>query len=144
MYKALDVARYIVNKCIDDNLPISNIQLQKILYCIQRECLQIYGREMFSDEIEAWQFGPVVPEVYYRYCRFGANLIRIKTAADCEDNIFGDYISLINYIVEEKRALKPWNFNEDVQKAGHAYNIVYDDGAGSHKIIPKSLIKEKG
>lgn len=143
MYKALDVTRYIINKCIDDNLPISNIQLQKILYCIQRECLQIYGRELFSDEIEAWPFGPVVPEVYYRYCGFGANSIRIN-AADCENNIFGDYISLINYIVEEKRVLKPWDLNKDMQKAGCAYDIIYNGGVGNHKIIPKSLIKEKG
>lgn len=39
MYKALDISNYIINKCIDDNIPISNMQLQKILYCIQRECL---------------------------------------------------------------------------------------------------------
>lgn len=34
MYKTLDVAKYIINKCINDNFPISNMQLQKILYCI--------------------------------------------------------------------------------------------------------------
>lgn len=102
MYKALDISKYIINKCVNDNIPISNMQLQKILYCIQRECLQLYKKEMFVDEIEAWPFGPVVPEVYYRYCGFGANPIRIRSAADYRNNISNADLALINYIVEKQ------------------------------------------
>lgn len=32
MYKAMDLANYIVDKCIKDNAPITNLQLQRILY----------------------------------------------------------------------------------------------------------------
>lgn len=64
---AMDIARYIVHKCIDDGHPISNLQLQKILYFIQKDFLQKESRLAFSDSIEAWKFGPVVPEVYYHY-----------------------------------------------------------------------------
>lgn len=144
MYKALDVAKYIINKCINDNFPISNMQLQKILYCIQREFLQIYNREIFSDEIEAWQIGPVVPEIYYMYCGFGANPIRIKCIVDDKNAISNDDISIINYIIEEKRILKPWYLVEDIHRKGSAYDIIYDNGFGNHKVIPKDLIKEKG
>ena len=63
MYSALNVAKYIIDKCTRENYPISNLQLQKILYYIQREFLQ-RGPKAFPEEIEAWQFGPVVPEVY--------------------------------------------------------------------------------
>lgn len=31
MYKAADLANYIVDKCIKDNAPITNLQLQRIL-----------------------------------------------------------------------------------------------------------------
>ena len=144
MYKALDISNYIINKCIDDNIPISNMQLQKILYCIQRECLQIYKREMFIDEIGAWPFGPVVPEVYYRYCGFGANPIRIRSAADYRNNISNADLALINYIVEKTRILKPWALTEDVHRKGHAYYIIYNNGFGNHRVIPKDLIKKKG
>ena len=36
MYSALDVSKYIVSKCTRDGHPISNLQLQKILYYVQR------------------------------------------------------------------------------------------------------------
>ena len=71
MYSAMDIARYIVDKCTNDGCPISNLQLQKILYFIQRDYLK-KDSQAYSEEIQAWQFGPVVPDVYYRYCGFGA------------------------------------------------------------------------
>ena len=37
MYKALDLANYIVDKCIKDDAPITNLQLQRILYFIQKD-----------------------------------------------------------------------------------------------------------
>jgi uncharacterized phage-associated protein len=48
--------------CGTDQHPISNLQLQKILYYIQKTFLE-NGMVAFDDEIEAWKFGPVVPAV---------------------------------------------------------------------------------
>ena len=66
MYKAMELSTYIVSKCIKEDCPISNLQLQKILYYIQKAFLD-RGDRAFSDNIEAWQFGPVVPNVYRRH-----------------------------------------------------------------------------
>ena len=71
MYKAMDLSAYIVSKCIKEDCPISNLQLQKILYYIQKAFLD-KDSLAFSDDIEAWQFGPVVPNVYDHYCGYGA------------------------------------------------------------------------
>ena len=70
MYRAMDLANYIVDKCIKDNVPITNLQLQRILYFIQKDFLK-RGSPAFSDYIEAWEFGPVVPNVYFCFCGFG-------------------------------------------------------------------------
>ena len=58
-------------------MPISNLQLQKILYYLQVYFIQHEGIPLFEDEIEAWQFGPVIPEVYYEYCGFGGFEIQL-------------------------------------------------------------------
>lgn len=62
-YSALDVAKYIINKCTIEHDAISNLQLQKILYYIQKWFLQ-NGLVAFDDDFEAWSFGPVVLSVY--------------------------------------------------------------------------------
>ena len=38
--KALDIAEYIINKCTIESYPISNLQLQKIMYYIQSDSLR--------------------------------------------------------------------------------------------------------
>ena len=52
MYAAIDLSKYIVSKCIRDDHPISNLQLQKILYYIQKDFLK-KGKIAFPDDIEA-------------------------------------------------------------------------------------------
>lgn len=70
MYKAISVAKYIINYSNSIDSPISNLKLQKLLYYVQAAFLVEDNKKCFDDEIVAWAFGPVVPEVYqaYRVC----------------------------------------------------------------------------
>lgn len=80
MNRAIDVARYIVNYSNDKNYCISNLKLQKLLYFVQAYFLLSDEVSCFSEDIEAWDFGPVVPEVYHEFKRFGsAEIPPVKT-----------------------------------------------------------------
>lgn len=46
---------------------ITPLKLQKLLYYIQGIALRIYGKPAFSNNISAWQYGPVVEEIYKQY-----------------------------------------------------------------------------
>lgn len=139
MYSAMQIAKYAINKCTIDEHPISNLQLQKILYYIQRDLLQ-NGMDGFDDEIQAWQFGPVVPEVYRQYCGFGAIPIRMKY----DVKITPEYMDIINPIIEQKRRLNPWDMVNDTHQQGKAWSLTYQDGLGSYSVISKDLIRAKG
>lgn len=77
MYRALSVARYIIEHCNEQGRGISNLKLQKILYFVQAEFLVSTPNNTpcFRDKIEAWDFGPVVPNVYHQYKLFGSSSI---------------------------------------------------------------------
>lgn len=140
IYSALDVAKYVINKCTVENHPISNLQLQKILYFLQLKYLVDNGRVLFTDEIQAWQFGPVVPEVYYQYCGFGSMAITMNY----EINIDVDDSNQIDAIVEQKRCKNPWDLVEETHSEGKAWAIIYRNGLGNHMIIPVELIRMRG
>ncbi len=76
IYNVLDVARYVVWYCIHKDNPISQIQLQKIMYYIQANFL-VYkkGVACFKEPILNWTYGPVVREVYDEFRYFGSNKI---------------------------------------------------------------------
>lgn len=141
MYSALDLSKYIINKCTVDGHPISNLQLQKILYYIQKEFLK-NNVIAFHDIIEAWQFGPVVPNSYYNFCGFGAMHISLEY-----DNIISlapDDKKTIDNIVDSKRNLDPWTLVNDTHKDGGAWSKIYNNGLGNHEPIPIELIREVG
>lgn len=138
---ASNLARYIVTKCTKENAPISNLQLQKILYYIQKAFLKQH-MVAFFDDIEAWQFGPVVPTVYYLYCGFGASPIRM-IYADINSPELSDR-QTVDTIVEEKRELSPWDMVEDTHKQNGAWDQIYRSGKGNHQVIPRELIAKAG
>lgn len=67
------ISKYIINYFYSKNLPISNLKLQKLLYFVQAQFLVKKNTPCFPEEIEAWDFGPVVPEVYRKYKKFGSS-----------------------------------------------------------------------
>lgn len=138
MYKAMDLANYIVDKCIKDNVPITNLQLQRILYFVQKDFLK-RGSRAFSDDIEAWEFGPVVPNVYFYFCGFGA--MSISISRDVVPNLTSDK-NIIDNIIEAKRCLTPWAIAKETHKITGAWSKVYNNGKGNQCIIPIDLIKE--
>lgn len=77
MYTALSVARYIIDFCNKQGKGISNLKLQKILYFVQAQFLVSNPNHVpcFSESIEAWDFGPVVPSVYHHYKVYGSAII---------------------------------------------------------------------
>lgn len=76
VYNVMDVARYVINYCNKNKYEISNLKLQKLLYFIQADYLSDReGFPCFREEIQAWNFGPVVPEVYYEFKSYGGGYI---------------------------------------------------------------------
>ncbi len=63
---------------------VSNLKLQKLLYYVQGFNLAKFGKPLFKEKIIAWQYGPVVEEVYHQYKDSGSLGIPL-------DNIKGDW-----------------------------------------------------
>ncbi|MBE3030128.1 DUF4065 domain-containing protein [Campylobacter sp. RM9344] len=142
--KALDVSKYILTKCNKDGQPISNLQLQKMLYYIQYEFLTNYGKPLFDDDFEAWKFGPVIPVIYYEYSHMGA----FKIGADYEgcdkilSNMTQEEINTLNQIIVDKRDINAWRLVDNTHKSGKAWDIVFKNGDGIGDTISKEQIRE--
>lgn len=76
MYRAEDVARFVIDECIEEGNPVSNLKLQKILYFMWIDWFKARGEYLFDNKVEGWHFGPLVPDVYRRYRIFLADPIR--------------------------------------------------------------------
>ena len=68
MFKAREITDYILSKVnTDAGDVISPLKLQKLLYYCYVWFLVIRDEKLFSNRIEAWAHGPVVPSEYGRF-----------------------------------------------------------------------------
>lgn len=153
-YAALDVARYIINYSNKEEYGVSNLKLQKLLYFIQAEYLAGTDekRPCFADEIEAWDFGPVVPSVYKEYRQYGGSNIPSVTdyyeVNDCweiqrkkfnDDIIKKEDRDIIEYVVD---GLKDYAASALVKITHHQSPWIDAYAAGKNHIISKKAIQE--
>ncbi|MGV3027078.1 Panacea domain-containing protein [Clostridium thermobutyricum] len=89
MYSAQEIAKWflIKDRTVNKELEISNLKLQKLLYYAQGVYLAVTEKPLFKDDIEAWQHGPVIKEVYYKYCENGRNIIDYNPEEEDRDII---------------------------------------------------------
>lgn len=98
VYNVLDVSRYVINYCNKNNYWVSNLKLQKILYFVQALFITTKGVECFIEEIEAWDFGPVIPEVYKECRKYGGNNIPpITEYTDISKGVWNAVIKSFNW-----------------------------------------------
>lgn len=70
-YSVWDVSHYIIRYSNERDYGVSNLKLQKLLYFVQAFFLINDHLPCFAEQIEAWDFGPVVPEIFEEYERYG-------------------------------------------------------------------------
>lgn len=71
MNDVLDVAHYIVRFYNNQNIEITHLKLQKLLYFVQVLFLLQTGNRCFNNDIVAFEYGPVVREVFEEYTGMG-------------------------------------------------------------------------
>lgn len=80
----------------DDGEMISNLKLQKLAYYAQGFSLALLGTSMFPETIEAWDHGPVVPDLYHAYKSHGAAAIPVPDDYDPDMVFTVDQQNLLN------------------------------------------------
>ncbi|QCD52824.1 Panacea domain-containing protein [Campylobacter sp. RM16192] len=142
--KAMDVAARIINRCIDMNNPISNLKLQKILYFINMHYLVNRQKHLIDGELfEAWQYGPVIEEVYNKYAVFVANPIKVRDIRANIEHFPQDDANMLYNFIDKAANVPSWQLVEFSHARGGAWDRVYRDGVGAHEIIPNVFIEEE-
>ena len=109
----LKLCEFVISYCNNEQIPITPLKLQKILYYIQAWHLVFFDKHpLFSDSPEAWVNGPVYRAIYSQYKDKwdGEGTIQLEngegsfqnmqdalTALDLTD----DQISLINTVLKK-------------------------------------------
>lgn len=66
---------------------LSPMKLQKLVYFAHAWYLAYYDQPLIREEVQAWQFGPVVPEIYHEFKSYGnSSISKYGTELSFESN----------------------------------------------------------
>lgn len=109
MVDAITVGNSILDRAVKENVDITPMKLQKLIYCLYKEYYKSTGRALFDERFEAWKYGPVLRSVYDAFKQYGSNAIK-RMAASTDGNV---------YVVNSKNSPA---FNNAFEKIWETYN----------------------
>lgn len=154
MYHPILIANFFVKKGIDVGEPITQMKVQKLVYISHGWYMAATNRPLISSVVEAWKFGPVIPELYHALKAYGnepiTNLILIGSQS------FQRILNEIRDIKDEDRQFleKVWSIYGKftaiyLSELTHQKDTPWDKVASScdyelpmNKDIDNDLIKE--
>ena len=79
------VAEYFLNLARADDKTLSPMQVLKLVYIAHGWNLGLNAQPLVNEDIEAWQYGPVIPSLYHKYKQYGSNPIQDFPAEIADD-----------------------------------------------------------
>lgn len=139
---AAHVASYYIEKssALAEN-DLTNLKLQKMLYYTQAEYAAANsGDSLFADEIQAWQYGPVVPSIYSLLKSCGAYRVSDFDITIERPDFTEEIISFLDGVFDKYIRYSAWALVDATHKPGTPWYRVYANGAGDRQIIPQELV----
>lgn len=116
----LKFANHILAVAYENNLSVSNLQLQKVMYFAMRDRKDEYKllAKIYDESFYVWRYGPTVPSIHRKYKGYGSRAIIDSGEKDDTLNIFNSSILLFLEkkpfsLVEESHRHSFWKVNED-------------------------------
>jgi len=137
---ALDVANYFIQVSSQDDEPdLTNLKLQKLLYFAQGKYLAEFDKPLFEDNIEAWNYGPVVGAVYHQFKHCGPFPI---TAFDTNSvvNLADDKEQFLNQIWKKYAKYSAEYLVDITHKKNGPWQKHYQHG--QNNVIPQNELRQ--
>ena len=96
-YKAQEIAETVIDLSRKRNISdLTNLKLQKLVYYSQAWHLALKDRLLFSDAIEAWVHGPVVPCVFRMFKDYRWSVIDRPVNAVPDEGVISHVTSVLD------------------------------------------------
>ena len=101
MLSAITIADLILRRLKAKNKACTPLQILKMVYIAYGWGLAVLNRKIFHNRIEAWKYGPMIPDLYYTIRHYGRDPIPLNDIDDSKlPEIDGDIIALVDRVVE--------------------------------------------
>lgn len=128
MYPVLVVADAFLKLAKRKGKLLTPLQLMKLVYIAHGFYLAMREGDLFSDRIEAWKYGPVIPELYHATKQYGRSPIPLQSVGDDDPSLAKEDLDFVNEVYEKYGHLSGVALSSLTHKPGTPWYKLYEDG----------------
>lgn len=129
---------------------ITHMQLQKLVYLAHGWNLAVNGEKLIEDEIEAWEFGPVIRKLYDALRKYGRGIIKNLICWGDDTDFFNDdgkealekldpsETAVLSKVWETYKGLEAFRLSALTHMQGSPWHLTYE--SGKNRVIDHSNI----
>lgn len=136
MITSLDVANYFLS--LNDYEDLTNLKIQKMVYYAYGWHLALYDKPLFDAKFEAWEYGPVIPDLYQKLKKYKNRPVPIPQ--NFNPNIVGNKTEFLDDIYIKYGRYSASKLCDLTHVKSTPWDIVYNDSS-NNCIINDQLLK---
>lgn len=140
-HDARGVADYLIQRGIQGQRgPYTPLQVIKLTYLCHGWMLGLYERPISKQSVQAWRYGPVIPDVYHRVKIYGRDPIEQPLGFRTPE--FDNYeTDLIDQVLEVYKGFSGITLSSITHEPGTPWDEIYHTH-GQNAVIPNKLIQK--
>jgi len=138
-YDARQIANWFVERARADGTALSIMSLLKLTYIAHGWHMELRKLPLFDNKIEAWQYGPVIPDVYHAFRNQG---VHVSGSVDAPKPLIADGDSqLLSQIWDIYGHMSAFKLSDLTHEVGGPWHIASSAG-GPYARIPNEAIQK--
>ena len=141
-YDSRQIANWFIRRSQKDGNQISIMRLLKLVYMAHGWTLALFDRPLIMDRIEAWEYGPVIPVVYFAFRPQQKNKYTIFSELKIYERELDEKIeTLLEEVYDLYKGISTIGLSNLTHIKGGPWEIVHSRGKRYNE-IPDELIKK--
>ena len=137
MHSAVKIAKYFVDKSNQEN-DMTPMKLLKMVYIAHGWMLALYDRPLISEDVEAWKYGPVIPELYRALKKWGGDEVD-ELPDEWRVELDEDEQNILEHVYENYKGYSGVALSAMTHAKGTPWTTV--GGGALGRIIPNEVIR---
>ncbi len=138
-YDAREIANWFVMRAARDGRRLTVMHLLKLIYIAHGWYLETRGRPLISNRIEAWKYGPVIPDVYNTFR--GDDIEVYAPAANFRSELDEDTSGFLEEIYDIYGSMSAFRLSDLTHVPGGPWDRASREG-GYYAEIPDAWIRK--
>lgn len=142
MHSIIDIASEILRLSKAKNIALTPMHLMKLVYIAFGWRIALTEKRLFPQRIEAWRYGPVMPDLYHATKKWGKKEIPLELISD--EAVISDDPDTLEFLENIVEIYKDYNgigLSNLTHESGTPWDLTYEPNV-FNKEIPQLIIQE--